>query len=200
VPAGGLVQVGQKVELGTAETIFLALSEPDYLNAQRLAQAVSLELGPGSARSLDPATVAVTVPDAYRSSIADLMARIEPITLSVDSPARVVINERTGTVVVGAGVRIGTAAVAHGNLSVRITTKFSVSQPQPFSGGETAVVPDEQVDVNEGTAQLVALEEGTTLEAVVRALNSLGATPRDIIAIVQALKASGALRADLVII
>jgi flagellar P-ring protein precursor FlgI len=97
-------------------------------------------------------------------------------------------------------VRIGTTAVAHGNLSVRITTKFNVSQPEGFSGGETAVVPDEQVDVSEGTAQLVALEEGATLDAVVRALNGLGATPRDIIAIVQALKASGALRAELIII
>jgi flagellar P-ring protein precursor FlgI len=200
VPGGGLVQVGQKVELTTAETIYLALNEPDYLNAQRLAGAISIELGPGSARPLDPATVAVKVPEEYRSNIADLMARIEPVTVSVDSPARVVINERTGTVVVGAGVRIGTAAVAHGNLSVRISTKFSVSQPEGFSGGETTVVPDEQVDVSEGTAQLVALEEGTTLEAVVRALNGLGATPRDIIAIVQALKAAGALRAELVII
>ena len=118
----------------------------------------------------------------------------------MDAPARVVINERTGTVVVGAGVRLGVAAVAHGNLSVRVTTKYNVSQPSPFSSGKTAVTPDVQTDVTEGTSQLVTLEEGVTLDIVVRAINALGASPRDIIAIMQALKAAGALRAEIVII
>ena len=129
------------------------------------------------------------------------MARLEVLPVDVDAAARVVINERTGTVVVGGSVRIGAAAVAHGNLSVKITTKFDVSQPSPLSRtGTTQVVPNVQLDVKEGTNQLVALEEGTTLEAVVRALNALGASPRDIIAIMQALKAAGALRADIVIL
>ncbi len=129
------------------------------------------------------------------------MARLEPLTLEVDAPARVVINERTGTVVVGADVRIGAAAVAHGNLSVKISTKYNVSQPAPMSKqGETIVTPEEKVDVSEGGGQLVALEEGTTLQAVIKALNALGATPRDIIAIMQALKAAGALRAEIVVI
>jgi flagellar P-ring protein precursor FlgI len=97
-------------------------------------------------------------------------------------------------------VRIGPAAVAHGNLSVRIATRFDASQPLPRSLGETVVVPNERVDVQEGTAKLIALEEGATLEAVTRALNALGATPRDIIAIMQALKAAGALRAEIVIL
>ncbi len=201
VPSGGMVQVGQRVELKATERILLSVSEPDFTTATRLARAVSAELGAGSARVLDPASVAVTVPDQYRSALPDLMARIEPLPVDVDVPARVVINERTGTVVVGADVRIGAAAVAHGNLSVRISTKYNVSQPAPFSAkGETIVTPDEKVDVNEGSGQLVALEEGTTLQSVVKALNALGATPRDIIAIVQALKAAGALRAELVII
>jgi len=114
--------------------------------------------------------------------------------------ARVVINERTGTVVVGGAVRLGPAAVAHGNLSVKITTKLEASQPAPLSQGATVLVPNETVDVQEGRAKLVMLEQGTTLEAVVRALNALGASPRDIIAIMQGLKAAGALQAELVIL
>jgi flagellar P-ring protein precursor FlgI len=128
------------------------------------------------------------------------MARLDVLPIETDTQARVVINERTGTVVVGGHVRIGPAAVAHGNLSVRIQTRFQVSQPPPLSRvGETKVVPTEQVDVQEGTAQLVALEAGTTLESVVGALNALGATPRDIIAIMQALSAAGALKAKIVV-
>ena len=114
--------------------------------------------------------------------------------------ARVAINERTGTVVMGGDVRLGPAAVAHGNLSVRIATQYEVSQPAPFSSGQTQVVPQTELDVAESDAQLVALEPGATLGDVVRALNMLGATPRDIIAVMQALKAAGALRAELVIL
>ena len=114
--------------------------------------------------------------------------------------ARVVINERTGTVVLGGDVRIGPVAVAHGNLSLRISTQYNVSQPEGFSLGRTTVTPDTQVDAEQETRQLVALEEGTTLAEVVRALNTLGVTPRDIIAIMQALKVSGALRAEVVIL
>jgi flagellar P-ring protein FlgI len=130
----------------------------------------------------------------------ELMAQLETLSVRTDAVARVVINERTGTVVVGGDVQLGPAAVAHGNLSVRITARYQVSQPPPFSGGETVVVPNSQVDLQEGTAQLVALPEGATLDAVTTALNGLGATPRDIIAIMQALKAAGALQAELVIL
>ena len=141
------------------------------------------------------------VPDGYLGAIPDLMARLEPLDVDVDNPARVVVNERTGTVVVGAGVRLGPAAVAHGNLSISIATQFAVSQPAPFSrGGQTVTVPQQEVQVEEQDARLVELEEGSTLQDVVRALNMLGATPRDIIAIMQALKAVGALHAELVII
>jgi flagellar P-ring protein precursor FlgI len=118
----------------------------------------------------------------------------------VDSVARVVINERTGTVVMGGDVRLGPAAVAHGNLSVSISTQLDVSQPAPFSGGQTTVTPQTEVEVSEQDAMLVALDAGSTLADVIRALNALGVTPRDIIAVMQALKAAGALRAELVIL
>jgi flagellar P-ring protein precursor FlgI len=199
VPAGGLVEQGQQAVMAPADRILLTLKEADFTTAHRLADVISRELGPSSAQAVDPATVAVVVPAAYRSALPDLLARIEPLPLEIDVPARVVINERTGTVVIGSDVRIGRAAVAHGNLSVRISTTYDVSQPGPLSQGQTTVVPQEKVDVDEGAAQLVALEEGVTLDAVVRALNALGATPRDVIAIMQALKAAGALRADLVV-
>jgi flagellar P-ring protein precursor FlgI len=201
VPGGALVQTALAAAVAPTDTLTLALKEPDFVSAGRVARAINADLEDGAARVVDPATVVVRVPDEYRAAVPDLVARLEVLPVDVDAIARVVINERTGTVVVGGAVRIGPAAVAHGNLSVRITTKLEVSQPSPLSStGETKVVPQERVDVNEQGAQLLTLEQGTTLESVVRALNALGATPRDIIAIMQALKAAGALRAELIIL
>jgi flagellar P-ring protein precursor FlgI len=201
VPNGGLVQVAQRVVMPAEGDLQLTLAQADYASASQLASTINAELGPGSARATDGGTVTVKVPKDYRGAIPDLMARLEPLAVYMDTAARVVINERTGTVVVGSNVRISAAAVAHGNLSVKISTRFDVSQPAPFSNtGETTVVPQQNVDVTEGDAKLIALQEGTSLDAVVRALNELGATPRDIIAIMQALRAAGALRAEIVII
>ena len=201
VPNGGLVESSPSFEWTDNGTVTFSLRVPDFMTATRLASVINVELGGGEATVLDPGTVVVTIPDTYQASVPELVARLEPLQVDVDGPARVVINERTGTVVVGAGVQLGPAAVAHGNLSVRIATRFEVSQPTPFSrGGETVVVPQQEVDLEEGDAKLIELEEGTTLQDVIRALNLLGATPRDIIAIMQALKAAGALQAQLVII
>ncbi len=201
VPGGAFVQQGSGLTLPVAEVVSLSLRDPDFSNALRVAQAINADLGPNLAHVVDPGTVTVRVPEEYRTALSDLMARLEMLPVSSDTPARVVINERSGTIVVGASVRIAAAAVAHGNLSVRISTRLEASQPGALArAGETVVVPNTQVDVREGTARLVALEEGTTLESVVRALNTLGATPRDIIAIMQALKAAGALRAEIVIL
>ncbi|HMF58949.1 MAG TPA: flagellar basal body P-ring protein FlgI [Vicinamibacterales bacterium] len=201
LPAGALVQVGAGATLSTADTLMLVLREPDFVSAARIASKINEELGGEPAHVIDPGTIALTVPDPYRTSVASLMARLEVLPVDTDVAARVVINERTGTVVVGGSVRLGAAAVAHGNLSVKITTKYEVSQPSPFSKeGDTVVVPNTQVAISEGRNQLVTLAEGTTLESVVHALNALGASPRDIIAIMQALKAAGALRAEIVIL
>jgi flagellar P-ring protein precursor FlgI len=200
VPGGGMVERNTGVEMGPSESLTLSLRSADFLTATRLTEAINTELGNDEARTVDPGTVSVQVPDAYRDSIPELMARLELLAVEIDGLARVVINERTGTVVVGSGVQLGEAAVAHGSLSVFISTSFEVSQPAPFSEGETTVVPQQEVELLEEEAQLVQLEEGTTLEEVVRALNLLGATPRDIIAILQALKAAGALQAEIVII
>jgi flagellar P-ring protein precursor FlgI len=202
VPAGGIIQAEVASAVApVSDSVLLSLGVPDFTNATRVADAINAELGPSSAKALDAASVLVTVPANYRGALPNLMARLEPLPVTMGGQARIVINERTGTVVVGSDVRLGRAAVAHGNLSVRISTKYTDSQPNPFSPqGETVVVPDEKVDVTEAEAKLVTLEEGATLDAVVRALNALGATPRDIIAILQAMKAAGALTAELVII
>lgn len=200
VPNGALVHVEAAAAMPSADAIAFTLKDPDFTSASQVAMAVNRELGEGTARAVDSATVAVRVPGPYRTAIPELIARLEPLSVSVDSVAKVVINERTGTVVVGGNVRLGPAAVAHGNLSVKISTRLEVSQPAPFAKGDTTVVPQEQVDVSEGRSQLLMVESGTTLEAVVRGLNTLGVSPRDIIAIMQALKAAGALRAELVIL
>jgi len=200
VPGGALVQVARQTALPAADVLRFSLREPDFISAGRVAKAINMELGASSARVSDPGTVVVDVPQDYRASVADLVARLEPLPIAVDSTARVVINERTGTVVLGGDVRIGPVAVAHGNLSVRVSTDYQVSQPEGFSRGETTVTPQTSVKVNQDDRKLVALEPGTTLADVVRALNTLGVTPRDIIAIMQALKAAGALRAEVVIL
>jgi flagellar P-ring protein precursor FlgI len=200
VPRGAVVQVARQTSLPASYELRLALNEPDFVSAGRVARAINAELATDAAKVADAGAVVVRVPDQYRQSVPDLIARLEPLPVTVDTAARVVINERTGTVVMGSDVRVGSAAVAHGNLSVRIRTRFDVSQPAPMSGGDTTVVPRTDVDVDEGNNQLVALEAGATLADVVKALNVLGASPRDIIAIMQALKAAGALRAELVVL
>ena len=200
VPGGGLVQLTRQTAIPSLEQIAFALRDPDFISARRVADAINMELGADAAKVEDAGTVSVAVPAASRNEVSTFIARLEPLQVLLDQIARVAINERTGTVVLGGDVRIGPAAVAHGNLSVRIATQLQVSQPQPFAQGQTTVVPQTQVDVAETHAQLVELNSGTTLADVVKALNALGATPRDIIAIMQALKAAGALRAEIVIL
>lgn len=200
VPNGGLVQIVRQTALPPLERIAFALREPDFVSARRVADAINRELGSEDAVVTDAGTVVVTVPPYARNSVPSFIARLEPLQITLDQAARVVINERTGTVVLGGDVRIGPAAVAHGNLSVRITTEYQTSQPLPFSQGQTTVVPRTDVDIEERDARLVELNPGTTLGEIVKALNTLGASPRDIIAIMQALKAAGALQAEIVIL
>jgi flagellar P-ring protein FlgI len=201
VPGGGVVQMASRVQIPPSPEIVLALREPDFVSATRVADAINAELGGGAARAIDSGSVAVHVPEKYQAALPDLMARLEPITLITDEVARVVINERTGTVVFGANVSLGPAAVVHGSLSVTISTRYDVSQPAPYSReGKTTVVPQSDVNISESKASVVAFEEGATLHDLVQALNATKATPHDIIAVIQALKAAGALKAELVII
>ena len=201
IPGGAIVQAAAAPTAQVASgAMVLSLRDPDFVTASRVVQVINGYLGEEAAQALDPGSVSVIVPARFQNALPAFVAQLEALPVDTDVVARVVINERTGTVVVGGNVRLGPAAVAHGNLSVRISTRYRVSQPAPFSDGQTVTVPDENVDVEEGTAQLIALEPGTTLQTVISALNALGVSPRDIIAIVQALKVAGALQAEIIVL
>ena len=202
--AAGTISNGGSIEraitnnaLAQQELRFI-LSQPDFTTAFRIATEIDKTVGEKVAIATDATNVTVKIPDSYQDRVVEFLARLESVEVEPDGKSRVVINERTGTVVLGRDVRIAPVAVAHGNLSVEITTETSVSQPQAFSPqGQTVAADQSNVVVNEEDKELKYLEDGGSLEDVVAALNSLGATPRDLISILQAIKAAGALDADL---
>jgi flagellar P-ring protein precursor FlgI len=181
----------------------LQLAHADFTTASRIAEAVNQRFGKKGvtvAQAEDSASVRVVTPVEWKGRATDFVAELESLTVQADRVARVVINERTGTLVMGREVRISPVAILHGNLSIEVSTTFEVSQPQPFSQGTTQVVPQTQVGVREEKARNVVLRDGASVEELVRALSAVGATPRDIIAILQNVKAAGALEAELEVI
>jgi flagellar P-ring protein precursor FlgI len=201
VPAGALVERELPNTLADRAMLQLNLNQPDFTTATRVAAAINGAFGGQVATCNDPSSLSVAIPEAYSGRTVELIAAIERLDVQPDTSARVVLNERTGTIVMGDAVRIATVAVSHGNLTLYIKETPQVSQPQPFSRtGETKVVPRTSLQVNEGTGSLAMLRQGATIGEVVRALNALGVTPRDLIGIMQAIKAAGALHAELVVI
>jgi flagellar P-ring protein precursor FlgI len=174
------------------------LKNPDYMTAQAIARSIN-GLFPGTASVLDSGTVQVTLVKRTNQGVAEFVGEIGLLEVLPDSPARVIINERTGTVVAGERVRISTVAIAHGNLTITTSEEPQVSQPLPFSRGETTVVDRTQVDVTEQGGGLQVLDATVTVADLARALNALGVTPRDLIAIFQAIKEANALHAELII-
>ncbi|HHN63775.1 MAG TPA: flagellar basal body P-ring protein FlgI [Nitrospirae bacterium] len=199
VPNGAIIERGVDVPLNMSRELRLILNSPDFTVASNIMMEINKTLKGQYAKALDPSTVLIRVPEQYRGNIVGLMTLIEAVNVTTDVPARVVINERTGTVVIGSNVKISPVAIAHGGLTIEITTQYGVSQPESLSKGETVVVPQTEVKAQEKEAHLIEVS-GTTLGEVVRALNAMGVTPRDLIAILQALKESGALKADLEIL
>ncbi len=199
IPSGGVVERAVEVPLQLRDRIHFILNQPDFTTADVVSKAMNETVGRDVAFCQDSRTVLVDVPENYRNHVVDYIARLETINVPVDAPARVVVNERTGTVVMGENVRISTVAVSHGGLSVMITTEPIVSQPNPFGRGRTVETKDKEVSVKEEPAHLMVLPAGVSLGEVVKALNAVGVTPRDLIAILQAIKAAGALSAELVI-
>lgn len=203
-PTVGRIPNGAVVEREVPNTldsgaVTLMLQRPDATTAVRLAAAVN-GAGEGPlAQAIDPSTVTVTVPAGYRPRLMEFIARIESLTLSVDAPARVVINERTGTIIMGSQLRISTVAIAHGNLTIQVKEDKQVSQPGAFApqGAQTVVVPKSSVTVKEEKSRLMVVPEGVSIGDIVQGLNSLGVTPRDLISILQAIRQAGALMADL---
>ncbi|MCA9494290.1 MAG: flagellar basal body P-ring protein FlgI, partial [Myxococcales bacterium] len=162
-----------------------------------LAAAIDQRFQGQVAKPISSSTIVITIPETFRGRFPDFAAQVESVEFDVDAPARVVVSERTGTVVMGADVRISAVAVAHGGLTIEVRRNAQVSQPAPFSRGETVVVPQGEVAVDEKSSQLV-LVEGVTIGDLVAALNTMGVTPRDLVVILQAIQAAGALHAEVV--
>ncbi|HKJ88197.1 MAG TPA: flagellar basal body P-ring protein FlgI [Gammaproteobacteria bacterium] len=200
IPSGALVERTPKHSLKGKKTLRLALRQTDFTTANRVARSVDKELGGNYAQATDPGTVKVKVPADYRDRVVPLMARLENLSVRTDRKARVVLDERTGTVIIGKNVRVHPVAVSHGNLNITITEKPQVSQPASFGSGVTAVVPRTKIEAGEEKANLVMLQPGVSLSSLVGALNSIGASSRDLIAILRAIKEAGALSAELEII
>ncbi|MCC7123199.1 MAG: flagellar basal body P-ring protein FlgI [Gammaproteobacteria bacterium] len=206
VPSVGRVPNGATVEREvispflTDEALTLNLHRPDFTTATRMAQAIDGVLGAGSAAAIDGSSVRVQSPadPAQRTSF---MAVVENIELSPgEAPAKVIVNSRTGTVVIGQNVHVSAAAVTHGSLTVTISNDPIVSQPGALSGGQTVVVPNSQIDVKEEKNKMFLFDPGVSLNDIVEAVNRVGAAPGDLVAILEALKEAGALRAELIVI
>ncbi len=207
VPTSGRISNGAIVEreigftLANAQSLRLSLRNPDFTTAQRMAQAINRYLGTPAATATNPSTVNLLRPATY-TDIVSLLTDVEQLRVEPDSPAKVVIDEQTGVIVMGSNVRISTVAIAQGNLTIRVTETPQVSQPQPFSmGGQTQVVPRTDIQVDEEMGkQLILLNEGVDLQELVNGLNALGVGPRDMISILQAIKAAGALQAEIQVV
>lgn len=198
-PNGAIVERTVEEDLGRDGTIALSLANPDFTTAARIAQAVNARYA-GSATAVNPGRVDIRIPPHFRNNLVSFIAGIEELPVMPDNIAKVVVNERTGTIVMGGDVSVDTIAIAQGGISISIEQEAEVTQPAPFSVGSTVVTKNASVDVDEERANTIVLDATANVSDVVGALNSVGATPRDIISILQAIKASGALHAELEII
>ena len=201
VVGGALVEKELHSNFNQKSALTLALKDPDFTTASRVAQAINRAFYNQLAHTENAGSIRVTVPENYLGNTVQFVTMIESLGVTPDMISKVVVNERTGTVIMGENVRIATIAIAHGNLSIQINESQDVSQPLPFSqGGETVVTPESEIVVQEGKNPIFLVESGISIGEVVKALNALGVSPRDLIAIFQALKAAGALQAELEII
>jgi len=196
---GALVEREIPTQIVRDNTIEFLLREPSFTSAARMAAAIN-DVFTDAAHAEDSISVKVRIPEGVETSPVDFIARLESIELMPDKPARIIINERTGTIVATASIKISSCAVSHGNITINVASTLDVSQPNPLSNtGQTVVTPRTSTDVSEGKSALVPLPELPTVEKVATALNSLGVTPRDMMAIFQAMKQAGALQAELII-
>lgn len=200
IPNGAMVERAVATSLASNGEITLNLHQADFTTMRRVVNSINAHLGMGLARAVDAVSVAVQAPASLDQKVAFISALENLEVVPADAPARVVINARTGTVVIGAHVRVMPAAVTHGSLSVTIRENTRVSQPNPFGQGDTVAVPDSEITIEQGGSRMFLLEAGVTLDTIVRAVNQVGAAPGDLVAILEALKQAGALRAELVVI
>jgi flagellar P-ring protein precursor FlgI len=207
IPSSGRIPNGASVEkevpsnFATQPFVMLNLNTPDFTTSARLTEGINKLLGPDTAKAVDAVSVKVQAP-VDPSQRIEYLATLEGIEIEPgEAPARVIVNSRTGTVVISNHVRVMSAAVAHGSLSVTITERSDVSQPNAFSnGGTTVTTPRSTVDIKEGEGRMFVFDAGVNLDEIVRAVNQVGAAPGDLVAILEALRAAGALRAELIVI
>jgi flagellar P-ring protein precursor FlgI len=201
-PSGATVERAAP-SVAPKNVVHLQLRQSDFTTSARIVEAINKQFGSERgplAHAENPGLVSVEIPAGYASRTTEFMAELESLSVEADRPARVVINERTGTIVLGKDVRIAPVAIMHGNLNVEIQTTYAVSQPAPLSPGATEVVPQTATAVKEEKARNVVLKQGATVEELVRALAAIGSTPRDVIAILQSLRTAGALEAEVEVI
>lgn len=207
-PTTGRITAGVLLEraipsqiVGSDGQVRINLEKPDFTTAKRISESLNSSSLKTSAQSVSPGVILVAIPDKFKADPVAFISALESIEIAADNAARIVVNERTGTVIVSKDVRIAPVAVAHGGLHITIKTERRVSQPNPFGRGQTEVVPDTTLSVKEETRQLIELPggSGVSLGEIVQALNSLGVTPRDLIAVFEALRAAGALQSELVV-
>jgi flagellar P-ring protein precursor FlgI len=201
IPDGAMVEREIDFALPTEGRYTFQLRDADFTTISRMVEAVNKKFNEPIAEAVDSASMAVSLPERYASRPIQFLSNLENLQVQPDSKARIVVNERTGTIVMGADVRISTVAVAHGNIKLTIKESAGVSQPPPFSEeGRTVVVPDTEVEFEEEDARFMVMEQGVSVGDVAAALNAIGVTPRDVITIFEAIKAAGALQAELVIL
>lgn len=199
IPNGAIIEREIEFALEDLSTVRLSLHNPDLTTAQRMANVINTFVGGSTAQATDPSTVSLIVPQKGKGSVVSMLTEIEQLRVAPDSPAKVVIDEASGVIVMGKDVRVSTVAIAQGNLTIRVTETPQVSQPNPFAEqGDTVVVPRTDIQVDDDAEnRLGLLREGVTLESLVDGLNSLGVGPRDMISILQTIRAAGALQAEL---
>ncbi len=222
IARGATIEREIPVSMEDKQEFLITLNNPDFTTAVRVCNAINEKLGRVLATTTDSGTLKLQVPEDFQDRVVQMVALVENLEVTPDTVAKVVLNEKTGTVVIGENVRISTVAVAHGSLSIQIKERIMVSQPQPFApappegastqqfqlqdgvvmgpGGQTVVSPDSEVSTQEEKNRLLLVPSGTTIGELVRALNAIGVTPRDLITIFQSIKAAGALQAELEII
>jgi flagellar P-ring protein precursor FlgI len=199
VPLGAIVEREVPSRFVVNKQMVVALRRPDFTTARRLAEAINKAMGEKIANPKDPATIVVKVPKAYAKRTVALASKLEVVRVKPDQPAQVIINERTGTVVIGSNVRLRPVAISHGSLTLEVNERFKVSQPKAFGRGRTRVVPKTDIKATVRGGPIRLLDPGANPSDVVKALNALGASPRDLVAIFQALEQAGALPAKLII-
>jgi flagellar P-ring protein FlgI len=200
IPNGGLIERDSSVDLTKVAHLSLLLSEASFTTVEEVAAVINHELASPAATVIDSRRVEIQTPAHASGDLPALLARIENLEIRVRRKAKVVVNERTGTVVLGQDVRLGAVSILHGSFSIEVTTTYSASQPNPLAGGQTEVLPETRLKATESPARNVALTEGASVEELVTRLQAIGATARDVVSILQAIKAAGALEAELEVI